>query len=111
VWGFKQDMFKDFEVEEDIRSVKFLNWNLPIGYGKKIYREKEVVKRSYTNEEARTAALELGKKELLNELGEEAEIKGQKVLHQTNENGKVKLTVLYQVIENIVKTTPIVQGD
>ncbi|MGG4491814.1 sporulation protein YqfD [Metabacillus idriensis] len=111
VWGFKQDMFTKSEVEEDIRSIKFLKWELPIGYGKKIYREKEIVTRTYNKEGARKAGLEQGKKKLMNELGEEAEIKGQKVLHETNENGKVKLTVLYQVIENIVKTTPIVQGD
>lgn len=111
VWGFNQEIFPSFEMEEDVRTVKFLKWNLPLGYVKEIYREKEVVTRSYSIDEAKEAALNDGKKELQQKLGDEAEIKGQKVLHQSSENGKVKLIVLYQVIENIVKTTPIVQGD
>ncbi|WP_191560785.1 sporulation protein YqfD [Metabacillus idriensis] len=111
VWGFNQEIFPSFEMEDDVRTVKFLKWSLPLGYVKEIYREKEVVKRSYSINEAKEAALNDGKKELQQKLGDEAEIKGQKVLHQSSENGKVKLIVLYQVIENIVKTTPIVQGD
>jgi similar to stage IV sporulation protein len=111
VWGYNQEPFPSFEMEDDVRTVKFLKWNLPFGYVKEIYREKEVVKRSYSINEAKKAALNDGKKELQQKLGDEAEIKGQKVLHQSSENGKVKLIVLYQVIENIVKTTPIVQGD
>ncbi|PLR68179.1 sporulation protein YqfD [Bacillus sp. UMB0893] len=110
-WGFNQEIFPSFEMEDDVRTVKFLKWSLPLGYVKEIYREKEVVKRSYSINEAKEAALNDGKKELQQKLGDEAEIKGQKVLHQSSENGKVKLIVLYQVIENIVKTTPIVQGD
>ncbi|MGX1192845.1 sporulation protein YqfD [Metabacillus sp. SLBN-84] len=111
IWGFNQDLFAKYEEENDIRPLRFLKWTLPLGFGQKIYREKEVFEKQYTEKEARAAAIDQGKKELLGQLGEDAEVKGQKVLHQTNENGKVKLTVLYQVIENIVKTTPIVQGD
>jgi similar to stage IV sporulation protein len=38
-------------------------------------------------------------------------VKSEKVLHETTGNGKVKLIILYQVIEDIVQPTPIVQGD
>ncbi|MFC0270051.1 sporulation protein YqfD [Metabacillus herbersteinensis] len=111
IWGFKNELFSSFEVEEDTRYLKFLRWTLPIAYVKETYREKEEVVRNYTAKQAKEAALEIGRKHVEGKLDEDGEVKGEKVLHETNENGKVKLIVLYQVIEDIVKTTPIVQGD
>ncbi|MFY4774883.1 sporulation protein YqfD [Metabacillus sp. RGM 3146] len=111
IWGFNQKEFSSQEKEEDQRYVKFLNWSLPVGYLKETIREKEAVKRLYTPSEARQAGLRIGKSDVLQKIGENGQIIGEKVLHQTNENGKVKMIILYQVIENIAKSTPIVQGD
>ncbi|MFB8735202.1 sporulation protein YqfD [Bacillus sp. SL00103] len=65
----------------------------------------------YTNKEAVQAGIKMGKKELEEKLGQTGEVKSEKVLHETTGNGKVKLIILYQVIEDIVQPTPIVQGD
>lgn len=111
IWGFSNDMYAEYEMEEDDRQLKFLNYTLPISYRKEIYREKEILKRKYTVEQAKKAGIEMGKKEIEEKLGEDGEVKGEKVLHETNEFGKVKLNVLYRVTEDIVQTTPIVQGD
>ncbi len=111
IWGFGENEYKKFEVEDDIHYVKFLNFTLPIAYVNERYLEKEEVTRKYTVKQAKEAALDRGRKDIENKLDAEEEVIGEKVLHQTNENGKVRLTVLYQAIENIVKTTPIVQGD
>ncbi len=51
----------------------------------------------------------MGKQDVEDKIGENGEVKSEKVLHQTVENGKVKLIILYQVIEDIVQTTPIVR--
>lgn len=91
--------------------MKFLKFTLPIAYVNETHREKEQIKREYSVEQAKEAALDRGRKDIEDKLDEEEKVIGEKVLHQSNENGKVKLTVLYQAIENIVKTTPIVQGD
>ncbi|PGT82898.1 sporulation protein YqfD [Bacillus sp. AFS040349] len=111
IWGFGASKFESFEVEDDVYHVKFLKFTLPIAYVNETYREKEQVKREYSIEQAKEAALDRGRKDIEDKLDEEEKVIGEKVLHQSNENGKVKLTVLYQAIENIVKTTPIVQGD
>jgi similar to stage IV sporulation protein len=111
VWGFKNPEFTSFEVEDDVRTLHFLNFTLPIAYVKETYREKEEVHREYSVKQAKEAALDRGRKDIEDQLDEEEKVIGEKVLHETNENGKVRLTVLYQVLENIVKTTPIVQGD
>ena len=84
---------------------------MPIAYVNETYREKEEVSRDYTKKQAKEAAIDRGRKDIEDRLDEKEKVIGEKVLHETNENGKVKLTVLYQVLENIVKTTPIVQGD
>ncbi|WP_337020494.1 sporulation protein YqfD [Oceanobacillus massiliensis] len=50
-------------------------------------------------------------KQLQNELGTDAKILSEKVLHETMEHGKVKLNLYISVEENIVKHEPIDQGD
>ncbi|KKI88566.1 stage IV sporulation protein [Bacillus sp. SA1-12] len=111
IWGFKDPEFTSYIVEDDARHVNFLNFTLPIAYVKETYRENEKVTREYTEKQAKEAALDRGRKNIEDKLGEGEKVIGEKVLHESIENGKVKLTVHYQVIENIVKTTPIVQGD
>ncbi|MCM3650515.1 sporulation protein YqfD [Metabacillus litoralis] len=111
IWGFKDPTFTSFEVEDDVRYVNFLNFTMPIAYVNETFRERQEVSRDYTEKQAKEAALDRGRKDIENKLDKDEKVIGEKVLHETNENGKVKLTVLYQVLENIVKTTPIVQGD
>lgn len=111
IWGFKGPEFTSYEIEDDIRQFHFLNFTLPVAYVNETYREKEEVHREYTPKQAKEAALDRGRKEIEDKLDEDEKVIGEKVLHEANENGKVRLTVLYQVLENIAKTTPIVQGD
>ena len=111
IWGFKDPKFTSFEVEDDVRYVNFLNFTMPIAYVNETFRERQEVSRDYTEKQAKEAALDRGRKDIEDKLDKDEKVIGEKVLHETNESGKVKLTVLYQVLENIVKTTPIVQGD
>ncbi|MBM7604743.1 hypothetical protein JOC75_002746 [Metabacillus crassostreae] len=111
IWGFGKSGFTSYELEDDIYDLKFLGFSLPLGFVKETYLEKEEVERKYTPKQAKKAALDRGRKDIEENLVEDEKVIGEKVLHETKENGKVKLTVLYQVLENIVKTTPIVQGD
>lgn len=111
VWGFQKPEFGNYEKEADVRSVKFLKWTLPISYQKCTLREKESVTRKYSVAEAAEVAKKMARTELQGKLDEDAEIQGEKVLHQSVENGKVKLSLHYQVIENIISPQPIIQGD
>ena len=111
IWGFKQPEFENYEVDNDVREIRFLKWSLPISYVKVTVREKEKVTRQYTINEAIEAAKKIGRNDLLTKLDDDAKIKGEKVLRKTEQNGKVKVSIHYQVIENIVATEPIIQGD
>lgn len=111
VWGFGKHEFKQSEETYQEKPFYFLNWKLPIGYNKKIIRDSETVERTYSEEEAIKVGLEDGRKDLRKSLSEDAVIKGEKILQQTMDNGKVKLEIHYQVIEEISAVQPIIQGD
>nr|WP_165820785.1 sporulation protein YqfD [Pueribacillus theae] len=111
VWGFNKKGFKEMEIINDEKPIYFLKWKLPIAYIKQTMLEIDNVTRSYTKKEAVKTAIELTKKDLLRKLSEDAEIKGNKILQQKYENGKVNVMIHYQVIEEISKEQPIIQGD
>jgi similar to stage IV sporulation protein len=111
-WGFFQkDSYEQEKIETVKRPVYFLNWKLPFSYENITIREEEKVTREYTVKQAVEKGKEIGKKELISKLDADAKVKNEKVLHETNDNGKVRLTIHYQVIENITTTQPIIQGD
>jgi len=111
IWGFGKHNFKEFETEKYENNVKFLKWNLPISYERVVYRENEQTERKYTVEEAEAVGKEIGRSQLEDRLDDEATIVGEKILRKSTNNGKVKMEIYYNVIENIVTTIPLVQGD
>ncbi len=111
VWGFGEDEFKDSVEEENKKPIRFLKWELPFYYVDHSIKEKEDVERKYTRTEAVKAAKSLAKNNLKSSLQEESEIVNEKILQQKVENGKVKLTIHFKVIENIAIGQPIIQGD
>ncbi|WP_186575749.1 sporulation protein YqfD [Aquibacillus kalidii] len=111
VWGFKSPEYKEIQLEASDRSVNFFKWELPISFVKQTIHEKEKVKEKRTKDEAKAAAIKQAKKELQQKLGKDAEITFGKVLQESMESGKVKLTLSFDVLEDIAKSQPIVQGD
>ncbi|WP_110926909.1 sporulation protein YqfD [Bacillus massiliglaciei] len=111
VWGFKKPEYKDSVTETSVRPFHFLQWKLPIAYKVSTVRSKEDIIREYTKEEAVEEGKKMAAQKLEKRLGGEAEISGEKILHERLENGKVKLSIHYQVIEDIAKGQPIIQGD
>ncbi|MED3725375.1 sporulation protein YqfD [Priestia filamentosa] len=110
-WGFFDDDYKTKKKEKIVKPVYFFNWKTPLKYEKQVIRENEKVTRQYTKKEAVKRGLQIAREDLLSKVDGEAKIVDENVLHQTTDNGKVKLVVYYQVIENIVGTQPIIQGD
>lgn len=111
VWGFKKVSFKNKEVEYERHPVRFVGWELPIAYIEKTEREKEQLRRSLTKKEAIEAGMELARRDLKKQLPKDARLDKEILLHEKVENGKVMLSVHFQVIENIAEEKPINQGD
>ncbi|UII54919.1 sporulation protein YqfD [Cytobacillus spongiae] len=111
IWGFGKNEFKQFETEENDKKLRFLKWELPISYISKTEREKEDVTKEYSKEEGLEMAKKLARTDIKNQVSDEAKIKGEKVLHHSIDNGKVKLSIHFQIIEDIAIEQPIIQGD
>jgi similar to stage IV sporulation protein len=111
VWGFGEHKYNEFENETRDHRLKLLKWELPVTFKTETIREREEVKRTYTEKEAIKRATDLARKDIKNQLPEDATIKGEEILHQSIKNGKVKLSILFQVIEDIAEGQPIIQGD
>jgi similar to stage IV sporulation protein len=107
IYGFSDGEFQDKTETLNETPLYLAKWKMPFSYIKKEIRETDGVKRSYTKAEAIEVGKKMAKKEMLKILPEDAKIKGEKVLLQNVTNGKVKLTMLYQVIENIASEQPI----
>ncbi|PLS15190.1 sporulation protein YqfD [Bacillus sp. M6-12] len=111
VWGFKNPRYKQYEVDSTTKPFRFWKWELPISYQSETYRSKEEITRVYTKAQAMAEAKKMAKKDLEKKLPEGAEIIGEKILHAGMDNGKVKLSIHYQVLEDIAVGIPIIQGD
>lgn len=111
VWGFKDPEYANVHRETKENSIRFFKWDLPLKFNETILSEKTYTTKERTNEEAIQAGIEQAKTQLKQELGTEAKILSEKVLHETIEHGKVNLNLYFSVEENIVREEPIYQGD
>jgi len=111
IWGFIKPDYSNYEEEVTIRPLYFLQWKLPVSYKEKTWRSKEEIKRVYTKKEAVAEGKKMARSNLEKRAEEGAEIIGEKILHESIENGKVKLSIHYQVIEDIATGQSIIQGD
>ena len=111
IWGFGKTEFKEHEKEENKKSLRFLSWDLPLSYQNETFRERQTITRTYTNKEAVEVAKEMARQDIKSLLDDNAKIKGEKVLHQSADNGKVTLSIHFQIIENIAQGQPFTQGD
>lgn len=107
IWGFKKDNYQNKKIEKEVKNIKFFKWTLPISYVKTTIREVEKHKKTYQVEEALQMAKELAKKDILSYLPNDAKIVSENVLQEKIENGTLKLTIIYDVVENIAKEQPI----
>lgn len=111
VWGFQDPEFPEYEVEEDIKTLRLFGWEIPVSFHEKTYLSKEKAVRIYTEEEAAAQAEKMARQDVLKLAPDDATIIEEKILHKRSQNGKVKMTIHYQVLENIAIGQPMIQGD
>ncbi|RNA68866.1 sporulation protein YqfD [Alteribacter keqinensis] len=111
VWGFGDSEFEAITEEEFTRSFSPFGYTLPFQYKRVTNRETETVNQVLAYEEALETAKDKSRIEVMERFSEKAEIMGEKVLHEEEQNGKVKVTIHYRIIDNISRKQPIIQGD
>jgi similar to stage IV sporulation protein len=87
---------------------KLGRWTLPFGILKEREMEVSTTRDKLTAAQAKTAGLRQARTELLSRCGTDARITSENILHEQSENGKVMLTVLYEVEQSIAVERPII---
>lgn len=111
IWGLFSKSYNTSQVETAKKPFNFLLWQLPIHFIREDIYQVENVEEERTIEQARSIGIKQAKQEIIQELGHEVEIRSEKILHESLENGKVNLHLYFTVKENIAKIKAIPQGD
>ncbi|MFD1422955.1 sporulation protein YqfD [Laceyella tengchongensis] len=103
--------FAKHETKELAYALYVGKWPLPVGYIEEEIMEVEWVEEKWEPKQAIQLGRARARDEMRQKLGRDGRILGEKVLHTRVENGKVYLKVHFDVIEDIVKKQPILQGE
>ena len=109
--GFKKVPFENYQKDYEQKVVSFKDKRLPFGLVKVTLMEYQQNERIISEAEAVKLAIEQASNRLIAQINKEAIINDQKILHQSVENGKVSLKLLFEVIEDITAIQPIIQGE
>ncbi|WP_243735198.1 sporulation protein YqfD [Paenibacillus turpanensis] len=106
--GYGKLEFSQYESLQDRNALQWREWVLPIGWMNETLKAYEIVEQPISEEEAKAVALEQARADVLQKGGEGAAVRSENILHEKSENGKVYMTVLFEVEENITAELPIV---
>ncbi|QQK79686.1 sporulation protein YqfD [Salicibibacter cibi] len=111
-WGQDaESLFERHHVTTDQLRIPLYFTDIPLPIERTSYEEKAIVTRTYEEEELAEIAKQLGERQLLRNLDSDAEILSENILQEQRDSGKVKLSILYEVEEDIAREAPITQGD
>lgn len=109
VSGYGKLPFEQFEVHGERKIVQWRNYALPIGWLKEKVMESRLEETQLTQEEGERLALEQARSEVVAAAGQDAVLRGEKILlHEKSDNGKVYMKVLFEIEQNIAVEQPIV---
>lgn len=101
VWGFKKISYERSFEEKINKPLYLIKWKLPFSITEKTIYDKTSLDQVRSEEEAKNMAIEHVKNDLQVKLGKDTDILKYYVLHESVENGKVKLNLYISVLENI----------
>jgi len=105
--GYGEDSFGESQIRTELQRARLWNKLLPFGTMKEHELEVVEIEKKLTPAEAKEVGLAQARAELLAKAGKEASIKAENILHEHTENGKVMLTVLFEVEQSIEVERPI----
>ncbi|TFE01112.1 sporulation protein YqfD [Jeotgalibacillus salarius] len=90
----------------DEKRFTLFGYELPFQIIKQEYKEVSEEEMTLTSDQYKEVLTTIAAKDVLSVTDGNGQILEEKILHEDIENGKVKLTIFYQVIENIAETKP-----
>jgi len=106
--GYKGEAYDLSQTRSTVNRMKIGKWQLPFGTMKEYELEVLESEAKLTPEEAKEAGLASARADILTKNGKDARIAAENILHEHTENGKVMLTVLFEVEQSIAIQRPIV---
>lgn len=111
LWGWWKSESGLIREEDVVSNWRIKNWTLPVQWQQNTTYEIDRLSLSKSKKDLERIGAETARQSLLQQLDKDAKIMDEKVLHLGEENGKVKLILLFKVHENIAETKYISQGD
>ncbi|WP_239617417.1 sporulation protein YqfD [Cohnella mopanensis] len=105
--GYGEPSYEISQTRTTVHRAQLWKRLLPFGTMKEHELEVVELEKVRTPAEAKLAGLEQARSEMLAKAGKDAVIKAEKILHEHTENGKVLLTVLFEVEQSIAIERPI----
>ena len=105
--GYGGETFDSSQIRTTVNRLQFWKRLLPFGTMKEHEQEVMEIEKTLTPEEAKQAGLAQARAELKAKWGQDATIRAENILHEHTENGKVLLTVLFEVEQSIEVERPI----
>ena len=101
IWGFGAPPYKQNVINEDTKPLHLWKWKLPVEIVQQNIFEYDSHALERSVEETKELAVQHVKENLKTTLGQDIEIVKYYVLHETEENGKVKMNIYISILENI----------
>lgn len=109
--GYGKPNYANFTPIIEQKSLHLKSYVLPIGWIREKVMQVEIVKQTWSNQEAKEIGLERGRQSFLRGANTEAKVISEKILHEKAENGKIYIEVYFEVEESIIQEQSIVQGE
>lgn len=104
VWGWKEQPYTDQIAEYDVQPIRLWKWTLPITWVKKELHEYEAHTTSLSQKIIEEKMLKHIEENVKRTYGQDTEVLNYYVLHETIDNGKVKMNLYVSLMENIAKS-------
>lgn len=108
--GYGGESYEQSRTSATVFPWRIFSWRLPLGIMKEREMEVKTARAELTAAEAKEAGLAQARAELLAASGPDARLTSENILHEQLENGKVVMTVLFEVEQSIAASRPIVHS-
>lgn len=111
VTGYGEKTYAHHKQTNKRGQLRWNNWSAPVGWMRETYHEANIVEEKVSKEEAKNAGLRKARADLIGKTGAKAVVRHEKILHETVDNGKVVLKVLFEVEIDIAVERPIFESE
>ncbi|MFB1080626.1 sporulation protein YqfD [Jeotgalibacillus sp. JSM ZJ347] len=104
--AYKKNPFEKQLKQSEMKNLSVFGFDLPVQLLEHQYKEVTEIETAFSEEQYRELLKGIARKNVLTTAEGNGQILEEKILHEDIENGKVKLTIFYEVLENIAEPKP-----